>query len=173
MAKGMTIDLRREAIAFREWIERKVAIVRGKSSKSPTKPIGAIVALYCYVQDGWVALDFNTDEEFGFDGDVSKAAWRDLFRRPAWQAFAESEGTASMTFVEADGSESSKPAAKMTDRFLSAHFGGMIADVLAASWDDGVFSSLPLKPECVLSVNDFNGNWHREVRKTSGKRAST
>ncbi|MGI8981011.1 MAG: hypothetical protein ACR2FY_17420 [Pirellulaceae bacterium] len=173
MAKDMTIDLRLEANEFRKWIHQKVSLVaKGKAAKSSSKPIGAIVALYCYVQDGWIALDFNTDDEFEFDGDVSKVAWRDLFQRPTWQAFAESEDTASMTFIEADGTKSSKVAAKMTDRFLSTHFGKMIAEALTAAWNDGVFSSLALKPKCVLSVNDFNGNWGWEARKSSGERAS-
>src|SRR5262245_13719567 len=173
MARDMTIDLRREAKDFRKWIQQKVSLVaKATAAKSSSKPIGAIVALYCYVQDGWIALDFNTDEEFEFDGDVSKVAWRDLFQRPTWQAFAESEGMASMTFVEADGAKSTKAAAKMTDRFLSGHFGRMIADALTAAWNDGVFSSLALKPKCILSANDFNGNWDWKARKVSGERAS-
>lgn len=170
MAKDMTIDLRREAKDFRKWIQQKVSAVgKALAAKKPSRPIGAIVALYCYVQDGWIALDFNTDKEFEFDGDVSKAAWRDLFKRPAWQEFAESEGSASMTFIEADGTKSSMAAAKLTDEFLSAHFGQMIADVLTAAWYDDVFSSLAPRSGCILSVNDFNGNWGWEAREVSGK----
>ena len=170
MANDMTIDLRRESKDFRKWIEKKVSAAgKAMAAKSSSKSLGAIVALYCYVQDGWIALDFNTDKEFEFEGDVSKAAWRDLFKRPTWQKFAEAEGTASMTFIEADGTKSSMLAAKMTDDFLSAHFGQMIADVLAAAWQDDVFSALALRPGCILSVNDFNGNWGWEAREKSGK----
>lgn len=170
MAKDMTIDLRREAKDFRKWIQQKVSVAgKAMAAKKSSKPIGAIVALYCYVQDGWIALDFNGDQEFQFDGDVSKAAWRDLFKRPTWQEFGESEGTISMTFIEADGTESSMSADEMTDDFLSAHFGQMIADVLTAAWHDNEFSSLAIRPGCILSVNDFNGNWSWEAQEISGK----
>jgi hypothetical protein len=44
----------------------------------------------------------------------------------------------------------------------------MIADVLTAAWKDNEFSSLTLKPGCILSVNDFNGNWGWEAQEKSG-----
>ena len=93
----MTIDLRREAAEFRAWLEQKVSatreamareplpgsniVVRGFSYDVRTRkagqllpgPIGGISALYCYVQDGWVGLDFDTREEFAFNGDISAA----------------------------------------------------------------------------------------------------
>ena len=166
----MTIDLRREGAEFRTWLEQKVSAAREAMAREQhLGSIGGIVALYCYVQNGWVGLDFDTREEFEFDGDISAAAWADLQKKPAWQTFAETEGTDSMTFTEADGMDTSLPADGMTDEFLSSHFGGTIAGVLAVAWEDGVFSSLPLRPGCVLSVNDFHGNWGWQAKEVSGK----
>lgn len=166
----MTIDLRREADAFRKWLELKVAAFRqAMGGKQPPESVGGIVAMYCYVQDGWIGLDFDTNEEFEFDGDMSATAWDDLLNRPAWQAFAESQGDVAMTFIEKDGTKTSVPADEMTDEFLSSHFGQMIADVLRAAWSDGVFASLPVRPGCVLKVDDFYGNWGWEAKDVSGK----
>jgi hypothetical protein len=167
----MTIDLRREAEEFRRWLELKVSAAVGASAKKKgkAKPVGAVVALYCYVQDGWIALDFNTDDDFEFDGDVSKAAWKDLFARPQWQAFAELEGDALMGFVEADGSTESRAATEADDDFLAGHFGKMIADTMVRAHQDGVFTELGLRPGCVLSVNDFYGNWGWEGKEKRGR----
>ena len=157
----MKIDLRQEANEFRKWLEQKVVAATtalAKKGKGPSKSVSAIVALHCYVQDGWIAIDFNTDKEFEYNGDVSKASWKDLFARPVWQAFCESEDS-TLTFVQIDGSSNSMLQAEMTDEFLSGHFGKMIADVLAAAWGNGMFSVLPFQPGCVILIDDFNGNW--------------
>jgi hypothetical protein len=199
METGMTIDLRREATEFRAWLEQKVSAAREAMAQEPPPglignivyrgpaydvrsrrrenhlpgPIGGIVALYCYDQNGWVGLDFDTREEFALDGDISAAAWADLQKKPAWQSFAETEGTDLMTFTEANGTDTSVPANEMTDEFLSSHLGGMIAGVLVAAWEDNVFSSLRLRPGCVLSVNDFYGNWGWEAKEVAGKLVTT
>jgi hypothetical protein len=166
----VTIDLRRETEEFQKWVELKVAAFRqAMGEKQPPQSIGGIVAMYCYVQDGWIGLDFNTLEEFEFDGDMSATAWDDLLKRPAWQAFAESTGPVEMTFLEMDGTSTSVPADAKTDEFLSSHFGQMIADVLRTAWDQGAFSALPLRPGCVLMVDDFYGNWGWEAKDVSGK----
>lgn len=164
------INLRHEADEFRKWVELKVTTFRqAMDQKQSPESIGAIVAMYCYVQDGWIGLDFDPSVNYEFDGDMSQAAWDDLLKRPAWQAFAESAGAVAMTFIEIDGTKTTVPADEMTDEFLSSHFGQMIADVLSSAWGDALFASLPLLPRCILSVNDFYGNWGWEAKEISGK----
>jgi hypothetical protein len=164
----MIIDLRSETAEFRSWIERKLAF-SSKPAKRSSETIGGIVALFCYVQGGWIAVDFNSDAEFVFDGDVSGAAWDDLFQRPNWRAFAEADGTTVLTFIEKDGSGQSTLAAEATDEFLAGHFARMMADVLVSAWRDGVFSRLPLRRACVFRVDDFYGNWSWEAKEVSGQ----
>jgi len=170
MSKEVTIDLRRDAEDLRRWIGQKISAFRETTSKEESlEPVGGIVVIYCYVQVGWIALDFNTDEVFEFVGEVSKEAWDDLLKRPQWLALEKSEGPISLTFVEPDGTLAKVSADEMADDFHSGHFGKMIADVLNNAWNDGVFSSLMIKPGCVVSVNDFNGNWAWEAKEVSGK----
>jgi hypothetical protein len=159
------LDLRREAEDFRRWVELKVAAV----ARTPApEPVGGIVAMYCYVQDGWVGLDFVAGAGFEFDGDLSGAAWGDLLQRPGWQAFAESDG-GPLTVVETDGSPAAVAVADMGDEFLSPRLGRMIAGVLSSAWAEGVFAPLPVGPGCVLSVHDFYGSWGWEAQEVAGR----
>jgi hypothetical protein len=161
----LTIDLRQEAQQFRDWVALKVA----DPSRKPSSTVGAIVCLFNYSQGGWIALDFNTDEPFEPDCDVSKSAWDDLFERPTWTPFACADDAEPRTFIGMDGAESSVPAGDLTDDFLCAHLGGMIRDVLTAAWSAGAFSTLPLRPGCELDLWDFNGNWGWHAKEASGK----
>jgi hypothetical protein len=168
MDSEITFDLREEAKEFRAWVEAKVA----DPARLPTSSVGAIVCLYNYDQSGWIAIDFNADEPYEPDCDVSTASWDDLFDRPTWrklyEAFADSDDSRRLAFIEADGVESAQTVTDWPAELVSSHLGKMIRHVLLSCWTDGVFVALPLRAGCAIEIWDFMGDWGWGAREQAG-----
>jgi hypothetical protein len=162
----VTIDMAAEEREVRAWANDRVATTVAASGGGVT--VEAVVAMFCYVQDGWVALDFDSSPNFEFDGDVSAGAWSALLPRPHWQVFAEAEGAEPLTFLGTDGPVT-LPAAGITDEFLAGGFGRLVVEALSSAWRDGAFAPLRLQPGCLWVVADFYGNWQWEAVEQSGR----
>jgi hypothetical protein len=154
----MTLDLRKDAKAFRKLLAERVDAYAKKVKRSPNlPPVSAIEVGYQFDQAGWIYLHFDVRPKHDRDGQWTLFKQKDLFPRPDWYKAVEalSDGKPP-TIILTDGTR--RPG-KLSEKAFAAMFGKMIKDVLLQAKKEGLFAPLPCHNRCQIDIEEFNGNW--------------
>jgi hypothetical protein len=170
--KPVSIDLRKDAVAVRQMLERAFAKYAARhaahKSKKRFQPVTRI-DLHFSLADGyatpWIALCLDCNADAGPGDSYAHPNFAMLYRKgwlPAVQTVCDGRK------IEVTTGEGNKE--KLGDARLTRAIGAFLVSALLKARDDGVFSALPLAERCMLGVEDpTTGAFGWPIYKDRGK----
>jgi len=157
----MILDLRNDATAFRDYLNKVVADYIARAAKSPEVPkVSAVEVAFEFAQRGWIIIHFDTRPQHKRDGHYNE---KNLFPRPQWFTLVKALDYLSdagkrkpAQLILPDGTEVN--TATLSESDYSAALGDMLRVVLQAK-SDGLFARLTTNDACQIDIEEFNGTW--------------
>ncbi len=159
----MSLDFREEFKTVYAYIETRIADFDPSFNSGPGdagEPIRQIDLGYQFDQAGWIAIVFDTRPDAEPDGQWQLYIEDNMLELNHWcEAFDTLiENEEPITITLRDGSNKTlSPDIEMED--LAELFGTMLKDALLEAREAGVFSTMPLAPNCVMRVEEHEGNY--------------
>lgn len=156
----MKLDLLKDQKSLLKYIKTRIRDYPVYENAGPGEDdasISQITLGYQFDQAGWAAMVFDTRVESAVDGVWQNYIEENEYELPHWhdacEALCEKGGTVKL--IRSDGSN----ASVSSDENLAELFGVFLQDLLMACRDDGRFDSLPLAPDCRLTVEEHEGQY--------------
>lgn len=166
------IDLRKDAVLFREALEQRV-----KQFEDEGGPLSAIEVGYDIDQGCWIFIHADRRPEHTRDGEwTGSLDDEDLLEMPHWlEAIEAMYEAGDLSFYCFDGThftlneDGESEDAGETESSIEQAVGKMIYAVLMQAKADGVFDRPGWAGKVQLDIEDFNGAWGWPAYEKLGK----
>lgn len=156
----MALDLKKDIHTLRRHITQRIKDYPVYINEGPGRdedPISQITIGFDYLQDGWIAVIFDTRPEPSCDGEWSKYLEANLIAVPAWTPFFNKQYESKQCqYTSAEGGKTTLQAQGDEAR-LAAIIGDTLKSKLSSWADKGVLDKLPLVDNCLLCVEHSEG----------------
>ena len=147
----MHLDLNDDVPKLRKYIADRVRA----QSDDPT-PISAVEVGFRMCQVGLYVITFDTRPLHAADGGWTDALNGPTVEFPHWQEACEARD--GVTFVLLDGTTRELPPG-CNDIDVATTIGEALRSMAVGEFERGTFASLPLRGDCQLDVEEFEGIW--------------
>lgn len=154
----MHLDLSKSARAIQKHIVSRVSGYPKHPNEGPgddDAEISQITIGFGFVQAGWLALVFDTRPDASLDGEWNSYIETNAIDFKDWYDAFYSSG---LLIKESNGTER-RCENGLTEEDFAELIGSTIRDCLLSARDTGILAKLHLADNCVLAVEEFNGNF--------------
>ena len=147
------VDFGADLPTIRDYIAARV-----RAQAKVKTPIGAVVVGFQVNQAGLLLIHFDTRDRYDRDGEWTKAFGRNTLKLPHWQEAYEAVAEDGASFIRLSG----KPRAVRAgaaDETVMGLFGAALRAIVHDAFARGMFAPLPLRDDCQLDLEEFDGNW--------------
>ena len=148
-----TVDFRKDIEPIRKHLAARVAT----QFKTRT-PVSGITVGFQLNQAGFVVVHFDVRDKHERDGSWTDAMGGATLKMPQWRRAYEAAGGKGVAFVMPDGKAQDLPP-DAGDGKVAGVFGMVLFAIVRDAISSGVFASLPLRDECQLDMEEFDGMW--------------
>lgn len=161
--KAAALDLRSDAETIADYVRRRVKDYPVYINAGPgddDDKVTQITLGYSFDQSGWISLVFDTRSVSQCDGEWQAFIEDTCLELPHWTAAIETmyEANRKLAVTLADGSKKTL-AAGAEPEAIAALFGKMLQGIMTDACQENLFSKLPLAKQCLLAVEEHEGNW--------------
>lgn len=161
--KAATLDLCADAKTIADYVKRRVQDYPVYINAGPGEDDDKITQItlgYSFDQSGWVALVFDTRPVSEYDGEWQAYIKETCLELPHWAEAIETmcESNLKLAVTLADGSKKT-PAPGTEPAAMAAVFGKTLQRIMNQACEEKLFSKLPLAKQCLLAVEEHEGNW--------------
>jgi hypothetical protein len=152
----MTVNFNDDLPRIRDFIGSRVL-----AQASDRTPISAIEFSFRLSQLCLLFLHFDTRERHDRNGEQWSGAFADepTLEMPHWhEAFQAADGEG-ISFLLPSGETRSLPPGAADEEAVAAAFGDALRAIALEAAADGAFAPLPLRADCQLDMEEFDGMW--------------
>lgn len=135
-------------------------VSRVRQQAAVNEPISAIEFSFRLSQSCLIFLHFDARELHENDGEQWSAANEPTLEIKHWNEAFEVANNEGISFVLPSGeTHSLSSEAADEEKAVAAIFGDALRTIALNAAVEGVFNSLPLRPDCQLDMEEFDGMW--------------
>ena len=123
------------------------------------EPVSAITVGFRLDQACLIAIHFDTREKHERDGTWDVALDGPTLEMPHWNEAYESANDAGVSFVLLTGEAYEISSDVVDDEAVAGVFGEALLTITLDALAAGVFDPLPLRDDCQLDLEEFDGMW--------------
>ncbi len=167
---NLFLDYRKISKYIKERVKEYPVYFNIGPGKDPD-PITQITLGYDFIQEGWVALIFDTRKNTEVDGEWQSYISHNRIDFPFWRKgfddIIENKKPLTITFAN----HKNEIIKKQDEKLIAKVIGEMLCDVLTESQNKGVLAKLPLNDNCLLCIEHHKGlfGWRSQEEDDGGE----